>query len=199
MKPAPFAAALIGLTALTGCVAPIGPVEVTRFHEPSADNLLFERGTIAVEAAPGANPDSLEFRSFQMAVARQLTALGFREATTGDSAQVALVRVERTSFRPGRDGGPVSVGVGGSTGSYGSGVGMGIGIDLSGPPPEQVTTELWVQIRNRASGSAVWEGRARFTVRSDSPLAGTQLGAPKLAEALFRNFPGVSGQTVEVK
>ena len=200
MKTATRAAILLLATAaLGGCVAPVGPVEVTRFH----DATLLERagrGTIAVEAAPGMDAGSLELRSYQAAVIRQLTMLGYREARAGTSAaQVALVRLERRAFRPGRGKGPVSVGVGGGTGSYGSGVGMGIGLDLSGPPPEQVTTELGVQIRDRASSKTVWEGRASFTVRASSPLANTELGAAKMTEALFAGFPGNSGETIEVK
>ena len=200
MKTATKAAILLLATAaLGGCVAPVGPVEVTRFH----DATLLERvgrGTIAVEAAPGMDAGSLELRSYQAAVIRQLTMLGYREARAGTSAaQVALVRLERRAFRPGRGKGPVSVGVGGGTGSYGSGVGMGIGLDLSGPPPEQVTTELGVQIRDRASSKTVWEGRASFTVRASSPLANTELGAAKMTEALFAGFPGNSGETIEVR
>ena len=198
MRLAPLAAVVLGASALAGCVAPVGPVQVTRFHEPDASDLL-AHGTIAVEAAPGTPADSLELRAYQMAVARQLITLGYQEVASGEGTQVALVRVERHAYRPERNGSPVSVGVGGSTGSRGTGVGMGIGLDLSGPPPEQVTTELFVQIRDRASDRALWEGRALFTVRASSPLAGTDLGAPKLAEALFRDFPGNSGETVEVK
>src|SRR5690606_42017636 len=46
-----------------------------------------------------------------------------------------------TLFRSGRS--PVNVGVGGSTGSYGSGVGLGVGINLGGGsrPSEQIDTE----------------------------------------------------------
>ncbi len=192
------AAVLLATAALGGCVAPVGPVEVTRFHDATLLDRV-GRGTIAVEPAAGMDPASLELRSYQSAVARRLVTLGYREAPVGSGGQVALVRLQRTAFRPGRDGSPVSVGVGGGGGSYGSGVGMGIGIDLSGASAEQVTTELGVQIRDRASGKTVWEGRARFTVRASSPLADTQLGAAKLAEALFANFPGNSGETIQVQ
>jgi hypothetical protein len=54
-------------------------------------------------------------------------------------------------------------------------------------------------IRDRESGRTLWEGRSSFTVRATSPLAGTQLGAAKMAEALFRDFPGISGETILVK
>lgn len=198
MKSLPLAAAALALTALGGCVAPVGPVEVTRFHVPELATL--GRGLIAVEPAPGQNGDSLEFQSYAGAVARQLVLLGYTEARSGAaSPQVATVRIERRSFRADRARSPISVGVGGQTGSYGSGVGLGIGLDLSGPPPEQVETLLSVTIRSRASGKALWEGKASFTVRAASPLAQTQLGAAKLAEALFKGFPGASGETIRVQ
>ena len=60
-------------------------------------------------------------------------------------------------------------------------------------------TELAVTIKDRASGQALWEGRASFTVSARSPLASGQLGAAKMAEALFKGFPGRSGETIEVR
>lgn len=189
-------AALTAL-ALSSCVAPVGPVEVTRFHVPEMAAL--GRGTIAVEPAAGQDGRSLEFGSYAGAVSRQLGLLGYNPAGTGNSPQVALLRIERRSWRPDRARGPVSVGVGGSTGSYGSGVGVGIGLDLSGPPPQLVETLLGVTIRDRASGKALWEGKATFAVRATSPLATTSLGAAKLAEALFKGFPGGSGETILVQ
>lgn len=198
MNPRILAAIALALSPLAGCVAPVGPVEVTRFHLPEVDRLA--KGTIAVVPVEGQDGSSLEFRSYATAVSRQLALLGYAEpVNAADSAQVATMRLERQSYRPDRRRGPVSVGVGGSTGSWGSGVGVGIGLDLSGPPPEQVETLLGVTIKDRASGEALWEGRATFTVRASSPLAQTQLGAPKLAEALFKGFPGQSGETIQVK
>ncbi len=187
---------LLPLLMLGACVAPTGPVEVTRFHLPDTAML---RGTVAVEAAPGMDAGSLEQRSFQAAVARELQRVGYQEVSAGGGTQVAEVRLERRTYQPVRGGSPVSVGLGGSTGSYGSGVGLGLGIDLSGPPPAMTETRLGVVIRDRASRSAVWEGRASFAVRADSALATTQLGAAQMAAALFRDFPGRSGETVLVK
>ena len=184
--------------ALAACVAPIGPVEVTRFHAPEAASRL-GHGTIAVEAAPGMDPKSLELATYERAVAHELVRLGYDEAAEGTGDQVALVRLKRASFKPGRAGGPVSVGGAAGTGSYGSGVGLGLAIDLSGSSGEQVTTELGVMIKDRASEQTIWEGRASFIVSAKSPLAQTTLGAPKMAEALFQDFPGNDGETVEVK
>lgn len=193
IRPLAFAA----LLALGACVAPTGPVEVTRFHAPEVTAL--GKGTIAVEPADGQRADSLEWQSYQAAVAQELARLGYTAAPAADAAQIALVTVSRETFRPERNRSPVSVGIGGSTGSYGSGVGIGIGLNLSGAPAEQTSTRLAVTIRDKTANTALWEGRADFTVRSSSPLAGTQLGAPKLAAALFQGFPGNSGETITVK
>ncbi|WP_232495770.1 DUF4136 domain-containing protein [Novosphingobium kaempferiae] len=196
--------ALLPLTAalaLSACVAPVGPVEVTRFHAP--DTTRIGRGTIRVEPAQG-QADSLEFRTYAAAVARELTRIGYTEPLPGQSgsAQVALLTLERNTYQPQRERGPVSVGVGGGTGGYGSGVGLGIGFDLSGKPKEQVETRVFVSIRERAApptATALWEGRAAFVVRGDSPLAQAPLGSAKVAEALFKGFPGQSGETIQVK
>ncbi len=196
MKPLAIAMILPAALALTGCVTPVGPVEVTRFH--AADVTPLGKGTISVEPAPGSDGNSLEWQTYRAAVARQLTTLGYAEAGPGAGAQVAYLKLTRSTFKPGGSS-PVSVGLGGSTGTYGSGVGLGVGINLSPKPKEQVTTELAVSIRERTRGTVLWEGRASFTVGSTSPLAATALAAPKMSEALFLNFPGTSGETIEVK
>jgi hypothetical protein len=192
-----IAAMALGLLAVAGCVTPIGPVQVTRFH--AADISPLGKGTISIEPAPGSDGNSIEWQTYRAAVMRQLERLGYTAADPGAGAQVATLKVTRSTFKPGGGSGPVSVGVGGSTGSYGSGLGLGIGLNLSPKPKEQVATELAVSIKDRASGTTLWEGRASFTVTTASPLAGTALGAPKMSEALFLNFPGQSGETIEVK
>jgi hypothetical protein len=189
------------LLPLAGCVAPTGPIEVTRFHVP--DTAALGHGAIAVEAAPGMDAGSIELRTYEEAVARELQRVGYSTVAAGGAPagapQVAEVRLERETLEPARARSPVSVGVGGSTGSYGSGLGVGVGIDLSGPPPRMTETLLAVTIRAGRGGAVLWEGRARFTVRADSPLATTPLGAAQMAAALLANFPGRSGETVLVK
>lgn len=184
--------------ALSGCVAPVGPVQVTRFHAPELAAL--GKGSITVEPAQGVDPASLEWHTYRDAVKRQLVLLGYSEAPAGTpSAQVAELRLSRETFQPDRAGSPVSVGIGGSTGSYGSGLGVGIGLNLSPKPSAQVETQLSVIIKDRVSTKSLWEGRASFAVSVKSPLAETALAAPKMATALFQGFPGTSGETIEVK
>lgn len=188
----------LAASALSGCVTPVGPVEVTRFH--AANITALGKGTIAVEPAPGSDGASLEWQSYKGAVLRQLLLLGYSEAAAGSpSGQLAELRLGRATYRPERASGPVSVGIGGGAGSYGSGVGLGIGLNLSPKPDEQIETELGVMIKDRASGQSLWEGRASFAVSIKSPLSDTGLAAPKMAAALFQGFPGTSGETIEVK
>jgi len=184
---------------LSGCVAPVGPVQVTRFHVPEAETAA--RGTVRVVAAPGQDSQSIEFRSYAGAVERELTRLGFTAAPPGatKSQTVAELAIDRRVFQPERARPPVTVGGGAGTGTYGSGVGLGIGIDLSGKPDEQVVTEMRVALRDSTTGRSLWEGRANFTVSAKSPMAQTSLGAAKMTEALFKDWPGRSGETIEVK
>lgn len=188
--------ASLALSLLAGCATPIKPIEVTRFH--ASEMASTQYGSISVEPAPGTG-ESLSTAPYQDAVRAELSRIGFSSVASGSGALVAEVQVARSHWQPGRDGNPVSVGVGGSTGSYGSGLGVGVGIDLSGPPPEQVSTQLAVVIRNRASGQSVWEGRAEQVIAAKEDLAQPAASAQALAKALFVDFPGENGENYSVK
>lgn len=191
--------ALLSIGTLSACVAPVGPVEVTRFH--AAQTATLGKGLIAIQPADGVDPASLEYRDYAAAAARELTRIGYREPLPGEKAdgQVAVLDLSRRTFTPERTRNAVTVGGGGAAGTYGSGVGVGVSFDLSGAPKPQVETSMRVSIRERADGKVLWEGRASFTVLSSSPLAQTGLGSAKLAEALFKDFPGNSGETILVR
>lgn len=196
---------LIGLgTAclLVGCstTAPTGPVQVTRFHDANA-TAQFAAGTVFVESAPGSDSDGLVLAPYKAAVAQELSKLGYSEAPRSEATTIAQVKVER--FSKGgerRERGPVSVGVGGSTGSYGSGVGLGIGINLGGGKSQmREGTKLSVTLRKADDNAALWEGRAQLEVGSKSALTEPAANAQAIAEALFRDFPGGNGETIEVE
>ena len=195
----PIAAAAL----LAGCAtlpAKPSPVEVTRFHDAAALSVV-EGGTVFVETAPGLGDSSLEHAPYKAAVAAELTELGYREVARSEATFIAQVKVDRYAI--GSDGGrrgPVSVGVGGSTGSYGSGVGLGVGINLGGGrSSERVGTELSVMMRDASNQQAVWEGRAQFSVGPKSELASAQTNASIIADALFQEFPGGNGETIEIE
>ena len=192
---------LAPLLAVSACATPQGPIEVTRFVDPAGSARLGQ-GTVFVESAPG-SPDGLEAAPYKAAVAAALTRLGYRETERANAAQIAQVRIDRYSESPEGHRNPVSVGVGGSTGSYGSGVGLGLGINLGGGPRATIGTQLAVTLRDaRASGTGatnLWEGRANIQTTDKSPLADRTRNAQALAAALFRDFPGRNGETVQVK
>lgn len=190
-------ASLSAALLLSGCAQTyVSPVSVTRFLGPVPARLGM--GPIAVRAAPGI-ANSLEFAAYRQAVAAELTRLGYQVVAGEQAAQVAELRVERAVDQPGRRRNPVSLGAGGSTGSYGSGVGLGIGIDLSGPPPAVADNRMGVIIRDGASGQPLWEGRADFSASANSKYGSAQAAAAKMAAALFAGFPGRSGETIEVR
>lgn len=201
MKPFALLAILAPATLLAGCTTPayVSPVEVTRFlgDRPAA----LGSGTISVRSVPGVPSDGWDYSAFQGAVVRNLAELGYT-VVPADGAQVAEIAVSRQVAQAQPRRSPVDVGVGGSTGSYGSGVGVGVGINLGslgGRPAEQVDTALSVSIKPAAGGTALWEGRARFSATANSAYAERQASANKLADALFSGFPGRSGETIEVR
>jgi hypothetical protein len=199
----PLGLALAAALALGGCaLPPTGPVQVTRFvAQPAFERL--GQGTIFIEAAPASpgteQSDAAALLPYKAAVARELAALGYRETARGEAAQVAQLRLSQSVIPAPSSRGPVSVGVGGSTGSYGSGVGLGIGLNLGGnKPKEQLSTRLEVRINDALTGQSLWEGRALFDVASKALLADSAQNASVMAEALFKEFPGNDGETVEV-
>lgn len=197
MKPLAAALALLALSTSPLAAKP-GPVEVTRFH--TAQTLPRLKGVaVIVESAPGSDPASLEDRVWRDAVTRELGAAGFGSATPGAADVLAEVDVMRETLRRERSRGPVSVGVGGSTGSYGGGLGVGLGFNLGGGPKDIVTTRLSVRIRDRRTGEALWEGRAETRDNAKDKAAAPSQAAPRLAHALFAGFPGTSGETITVK
>lgn len=195
--------AVFGAALLSACAAGnyTSPVEVTRFSAEDTSQLA--KGTIAVVPAPGteggADDGSFAFGAYADAVSAELAALGYQVVSPDQASQLAELRLDSFVEQAQRSRGPVSVGVGGSTGGYRSGVGLGIGLDLSGPPPEILSSEIGVIIRDAASRDSLWEGRAGFSTRADGDLAQASANAAKLAEALFVGFPGESGETISVK
>ncbi len=176
---------------LAGCVAPIPPVEVTRFHVPDQ----IAAGGFAIEAAPGVDAKTLEFGTYSAAVTRELMRLGFK--AEGQPAYRVLVSYERTERSVARRS-PVTIGIGG--GSFGSHVGLGIGTSfgVGGGTKGIVLTRMAVQLKRASDSAVLWEGRAHTESPSNAPAAQPGLAASKLATALFQDFPGDSGRTITV-
>lgn len=198
MMKTPRILPLLALSLLSACVVPIGPVEVTRFNR-AAEGVPYSNGSFAVEVAGESAADrSLSASPYVAAVTREMQRVGYRNPV-GTSDVVAEIRFGARMIRPERRS-PVSVGVGvgGSTGSYGSGVGLGVGINLGSGSAAQLQTTLAVRIIRRSDRLVIWEGTAVQSAKAGSPAAQPGIAASKLAEALFKDFPGVSGETIRV-
>ncbi|MES2782508.1 MAG: DUF4136 domain-containing protein, partial [Pseudomonadota bacterium] len=181
---------LLALSLLTACVVPTGPVEVTRFNR-AAEGVPYGTGSFVVTlTGESASDRSLAGSPYLAAVAREMQRVGYRD-NGSNSDVVAEVRFGATTIRPDRRS-PVSVGVGGSTGGYGSGVGVGLGFNLGSGSGTQLETTLAVRIIRRTDQVVIWEGTAVQSAKAGSPAAQPGIAASKLAEALFKDFPGVS-------
>lgn len=194
MKKTSHYIAVTALLALSGCVVPTGPVEVTRFNR-AAEGVVYGSGTYSVAVAGDSASQSLSASPYLAAVAREMQRVGYSEKPLASDV-TAEIRVTTADIQPQRN--PVSVGVGGSAGSYGSGVGLGVGIDLSGRSKWQVETMLTVRIIRRTDNLVIWEGKAIQAAKAGSPAAQPGIAASKLASAMFKDFPGVSGETIRV-
>lgn len=194
-----FVAASLAALSLTACAGSYtGPIEVTRFIAENPDGL--GQGSIHVYF-----PDEMSNQNakaaFRAAVENELRELGYTVvAQEGQGIQVATVRTSRNPIegatRRGRN--PVSVGVGGSTGTYGSGVGLGLGINLGGgrSGPAAIS-DLSIRITNDKV-ETLWEGRSQIATSINSPYSNVDAAARALAAALFRDFPGGNGETVSI-
>lgn len=185
---------------LSACVAgpKVSPVEITRFHQAATVQQL-GMGTIFIETVSDDGLTALDLTPYKSALAAELAELGYRETARGDAKYIASVSVDRYIAQEERRQNPVSVGAGGSTGTYGSGLGLGIGINLGGGQREMRGTDMAVRIRDAASSDVLWEGRASFSVSDNSSLSDSAANASAIADALFREFPGNNGETVEVR
>ncbi len=193
-------AALLG----SGCTTAgsrIAPVDVTRFHL----NQPIAKGSFSIEPVQTIRAATPEFQTYGNAVAREMEKLGFTRAGTQPSELIVGVAFTRGTKGFVERRSPVSIGIGaggGSGGWRGGGVGLGGGVGFGlggGGQREVIGTELAVQIRRRADGTTIWEGRAVTDSLENTPGAQPVFQADRLANALFRNFPGESGITTTVK
>jgi hypothetical protein len=196
MMKTPRILPLLALSLLSACVVPTGPVEVTRFNR-AAEGVPYGNGSFLVELAGESAADrSLSASPYVAAVTREMQRVGYRNQA-GTSDVVAEIRFRASMIRPERRS-PVSVGVGGSTGSYGSSIGLGVGINLGGGSAALLQTSMAVRIIRRSDQLVIWEGTAVQSAKAGSPAAQPAIAASKLAKALFKDFPGVSGETIRV-
>lgn len=186
LRPILAAAAL----SLTAAAVARPSVEVTRFHLPGD----VPRGGVEMAG----DVTTLERQVYDAAVLRELARLGFPAAEAGARYRVTtdVTRDERPGARR-RSG--LSIGIGGGSFGRGGGVGAGGSFGVGGGNGAVLVTRLSVQLRERATGGVVWEGRAEAEASSRSRDADPDRAAELLARSLFRDFPGESGRTMRVR
>ena len=151
---------LLALSILTACVVPTGPVEVTRFNR-AAEGVPYGTGSFAVAlVGESVSDQSLAGSPYLTAVAREMQRIGYRD-NSGNSDVIAEVRFGATVIRHDNRA-PVSVGVGGSTGSYGSGVGVSLGFNLGSKPAPSISLRS-LSVGSVSSETAVHISRAFIT------------------------------------
>lgn len=191
MRTLVFASASMLL--LPACTAKLPPVEVTRFHV----NETVAPGAIVTSPLADTDGNTIEFRTYAIAVSRELGRLGFAEgANAAYSAEIGYSREARERMAKSS---PVTIGIGG--GSFGRHVGVGLGTSfgIGGDNSRKtIISRLEVRIKRNADGTVVWEGRAQTEAPSNAPSAQPGLAADKLSRALFTGFPGESGKTIVV-
>lgn len=188
-------AAVVGLALALGACSTTPTANVLRFHQ----NQPISRGAVYIRPANPAMANSLEFQTQSNAVAAELRRNGFEPVQNPGLAQfTAVVDVQTTErIGPPRQSG-LSVGIGGGFSSGNVGIGTSVQVPVGRTPPPNVatTTTLSVTLLANPGNTAVWEGRSSLDTQAGGQR-GTPL-TPVLAQTLFRDFPGPSGQTVQV-
>jgi len=171
--------------------------DVTRFHmaPPGA------RGAVFLEPMQAATATSLEYQNYAGAVANELRDAGFTIADTRSAAEIlGIISYAQATREAARKSSPVSIGIGGGTFGGDVGVGVGTSIGVGGKKGGEVNVNtLALQLKRVSDMTVVWEGRAVAEASSDSPYGPLSTAIPELADALLRDFPGTSGQTVTYK
>jgi hypothetical protein len=183
--PLLLAAALAACASGGGGQRPAGGgLEVARFHLGET----VARAQIAVEPFDKADANRPEFPAYAAAVGRQLSRLGWTVVpTTTGSEQIALIDLEQGSREA-------------IAALSAARIGRGVSATVPAGTSADVTASLLeVAIRRRSDGTVFWEGRAVGEARTGSPEAARTAVVERLAEALFRDFPGESGRTIRLK
>lgn len=173
-----------------------GHVEVSRFVASGDAAQALGHGEIAVASqTEGENYVAQDDRApYEAAVVDQLVHAGYDTAhARPDGGQVAELRVTRTVVEPAEaKHSPVSGEMDMGVSNRGSGYGLALAVDLRKPLPALISTKLEARIRDRASNTVLWEGRAEVATREGDSKWSEQTIATRLAAALFDGFPRVS-------
>lgn len=180
-----------------------GKVDVARFRAEGDAALALGHGAIAVvpmtaepDAESGLPDNAGPNPTFEAAVEDRLVKAGYDtvHAAPG-TGQIAEVRIMRAEAEPAEAphkplSGEMTMGVS----NRGSMLGLALAYDGSKPRGALISTRLEARIRDRATGTVLWEGRADIITREGDQRWTEQAVATKLAGVLFDGFPSRTGE-----
>jgi hypothetical protein len=195
------AVAALSVVLLSGCATTIRS-NVTTFHQWPAQ---MEDKSYVLEAPPPQD-DTLELRSYQDLVRRQLAQLGFREAGSSKPALLVSMRFMTTEvpvqvLQPAFSSfyyapPPLRMRFAGRRGGWGGGWYSPMYSPFWGAPmmyeadvENRYRRELQIAIKSAADGRRLFD----VTVHNVSTELSTPVVMPALVQSAFEGFPGPSG------
>jgi hypothetical protein len=167
-----------------------GKVDAESFAAVDVGDAL-GHGAITVSTLPSMTPGAADGAAFEAALVDQLVKAGYdTTAAAPEGGQQAEIRIVRDVLLPEEQrrkpvSGEAMIGMG----TYGSSMGLALSVDLRKPRKALVSTRMDVRIIDKASGKALWEGRAEMATREGDKRWNEQAIAGRLSSALFKNFP----------
>ncbi|ODU70993.1 MAG: hypothetical protein BGP00_03295 [Novosphingobium sp. 63-713] len=170
-----------------------GRVDAERFLADGAIPLL-GHGRITLRTMPGTTASDREQATFEAAVVDQLAKAGYDTAgPDGDGGQIVEITVVRDQLEPAEEKrNPISGSAMMGVSNRGSMMGLSLAYDATKPRGALVMTNMEIRIRDRASGKALYEARARIATREGTKAASDDAVSVRLAGALFERFPSSS-------
>lgn len=179
-----------------------GKVEVARFRADGDPATALGKGAITVTEAPaGGVSTPRELATYEAAVIDALARGGYDTATpAAQGGQIAEVRVLHSVAVPEEaPHKPVSGEMMMGMSNRGSIMGMALNVDMTKPRKALISTRLEARIKDRVSGTVLWEGRADVVTREGDSRWTDQKIAERLAGALFEGFPNRTGDQLAAR
>lgn len=167
-----------------------GKVDAERFVADGAAPAL-GKGAIAVKTLAGSPVEGREQATYEAAIIDQLAKGGYDTATPDQTGgQIVEITITHDQLVPAEEkrnplSGSATMGVS----NRGSMMGLSLSYDATKPRGALVSTGLEIRIRDRLSGQALYEARARIATRTGDSRWNDTAIATRLAAALFERFP----------
>jgi hypothetical protein len=168
-----------------------GKVDAERFVGEGAESLL-GHGRVAVKTLPGTTSDEREAVTFEAAMVDQLARAGYDTLNPlRDDGQVLEITVRRDVLVPAEDKkNPVSGSAMMGVSNRGSMMAVSLAYDATKPRAALIETAIELRLRDKATGRALYEARARIATREGDKRWSDSAVASRLAAAAFEHFPG---------